>query len=150
MNDLTAKMNSMNQAISMLVKRLKQLPVSQTPTEITSLMIHFTIDFLMLSMFGECFHTLEDFHNVDDANESLSEGNNFFKELYIATIEYLRNQTADLLRRHYFWKEDVKRAKVATKYLCDFSFELLQNYRDTHTPEEIEKDSSIMNNLIKR
>lgn len=151
LSNLTVKTNSMNQAVSTLMKRLKQLSDSQKLIDITYLMIHFTIDFLTLSMFGECFHTSQDYDKSSESGSvSLSEGKTFLDELTIATKEYLKNQMGDPFRQYYFWDRDLRRAQVAKKFLYDFSFKLLQKYRDTHTPEEIEKDSSIMSNLIKR
>jgi hypothetical protein len=139
----------MNESVAFLMTQLKQFAQDQTPIDIAALMIHFTIDFLTITMFNESFGCSKDFDKPMDAN-GLSDGKQFLHELSVASKEFVRHQAAQPLREYCFWNNEVQRGKLASKRLSDFALKLLKKYRDTHTAEEIKEDTSIIGHLVKR
>ena len=124
----------MNEAVSILMDQLKQLSRDQTPVNIASLMIHFTIDFLTTTMFNENYYCVKDFDKPlldDEYAAGLSEGKIFLNEMNIATKEFMLNQISDPFRQYCFWNKGVRRGKLASKRLGDFGFRLLQK-RHSH------------------
>ena len=158
---------ALNQELYKLNDYLTVLSKENREFDIASLMVHFTIDFLTLSMFGECFSTFPDFERTCDdetaddqtcksklspstqqsQTKQISEGKRFLNELSIGINEVILR--FDPFRTFRFWDKSLHRAEKAAKYLSRFCMSLLQRYRDKHTKEEIENDSSIMGHLMR-
>ena len=84
--NLMLRLEQMNGAVYSFMSQLEQLGKSKIPIDISSLMIHFTIDFLTITMFNEsfdcCAHFDKPFTTTDI--DGLSEGKKFLNVLNIA------------------------------------------------------------------
>ena len=53
------------------------------------------------------------------------------------------------LRYFMFWDKEVRASTVASKFVVASQMKILEQYRSKHTPEEIEKDPSILGHLVR-
>jgi cytochrome P450 len=67
----------------------------------------------------------------------------------ISNKEYALKQMVNPFRFLLFWDKDVKAAKASALEIKKFQLGLLHSYRAEKTPEEIEKDPSILGHLVR-
>lgn len=70
----------LNNVLNRLIELMRKMSEEGKEFDIVSLTIHFTIDFLTLSMFDECFNTLADFEKPFDEATS-SDGKKFLNAM---------------------------------------------------------------------
>ena len=70
-------------------------------------------------------------------------------EFDIALKEFARNQVYNPFRFLMFWNKEVIRGKVAAVNIEKAQQDLLNKYRSEKSPEEIEKDQSILGHLVR-
>ena len=80
---------------------------------------------------------------------STSHGRFLMGEFDTALREYARNQVYNPFRFLMFWNKDVIRGKAAAATIEKEQQSLLNKYRTEKSPEEIEKDQSILGHLVR-
>lgn len=70
-------------------------------------------------------------------------------EFEVGLLEYALKQAFNPLRHLMFWDKDLRRAGVAAKTVKAAQMKILDNYRAINTPDEIEKDSSILAHIVR-
>ena len=161
----------LNKELNRLVELMCKMSSEGKRFDVVSLSVHFTIDFLTLSMFGESFNTLAEFEKplheatqsdgktfldamtgrvmvqVDISSKLFCNHSNSHMCVVISKEFVLRS--VDPLRKFKFWDTGVKRVKAAQLFQMQFSKSLLEKYRSNHS-EYIENDQSIMKHLLQR
>ena len=78
-----------------------------------------------------------------------SYGRLLIKEFDLGLKEFSLKQIFNPFRHLMFWDKDLRMAKVATRTVREAQKKILDNYRASHTPEEIQKDSSILAHIVR-
>jgi cytochrome P450 len=106
---------------------------------INQMLLQFTFNFIATSMFGVDF-------KVDNTEQSQSEGAVFLRSLDICVHDVFSSKT---LRVDRLWNGEPERAEAANKKMREFAQGILDNYRSTHTAQEMEADTSILAHLLR-
>jgi cytochrome P450 len=109
--------------------------------DISSWMLRLTVDFLTASMFDMDFKTMES-ERIED-----SLGLQFLEYVPIVFKEIGLRRIFNPLRKYWFWDKQVVEANNAIEKIFQIGQTVLDNYRATHTAEEIENDASILGRL---
>jgi cytochrome P450 len=80
---------------------------------------------------------------------STSTGRALIEHYHVGLKEYALKQMVNPFRFLLFWDKDVKAAKVSALEINKFQLSLLDSYRAEKSPEEIEKDPSILGHLVR-
>ena len=78
-----------------------------------------------------------------------SSGRVVMRDYDIVLKEYSRNQIYNPFRFLMFWNKEGRQGKAAAATIEKSSQELLNKYRSEKSPEEIEKDQSILGHLVR-
>jgi cytochrome P450 len=103
------------------------------------IMLTFTFNFIATSMFGVDY-------KLDLSPDSHSEASVFLHELHLLIVDAFRNKT---LRIDRLWNGEPARAALANQRLRQLTQGIVDNYRQSHSKEATETDTSIMGHLIR-
>jgi len=119
--------------------------------DLSSWGVRLTLDFIAVSMFAVDFHCLD--AHADDSQRlpaSASDGQQFLSNLDTVLKEYTMRQPFNPLRKYtYLWNKEVREADRAARSLERLGQKLLDNYRATHTEEQLKADQSVLAYLIR-
>ena len=159
--ELSVKLNQFKDILDAHVLQGKQL------IDLPEWMIRVTIDVLATSMFRTDYHTLK-IHSLGrgiiDVDKSLgdsskatpseTDGERFVRSVPIMSREYIMRGALQPFRKYKFWDKQIMKeiaeADEAALAVYHISKNVLQEYRQRHTKEELEGDKSILAHLIRR
>eukprot|EP00596_Hydrurales_sp_CCMP1899_P001201 CAMPEP_0119042294 /NCGR_PEP_ID=MMETSP1177-20130426/14520_1 /TAXON_ID=2985 /ORGANISM="Ochromonas sp, Strain CCMP1899" /LENGTH=303 /DNA_ID=CAMNT_0007008973 /DNA_START=714 /DNA_END=1625 /DNA_ORIENTATION=- len=90
-----------------------------------------------------------DFQTIGGDNSVETVGKVYLDNLPLLVQEFVLNQALDPLRKLMSWLPEIKVAKKAVSKVAETGQGVLDRYRASHTPEEIEADSSIIAHLVR-
>jgi cytochrome P450 len=122
-----------------LVVELDKLCASGQKFDMTEIALKFTFNLVATSMFGVDY-------KLDFAEDSQSESAVFVHELHLVIVDAFRNKT---IRIDRLWNGEPARAALGKKRLREFTQNILDKYRATHTKEETESDTSVLAHLVR-
>jgi len=140
--NLTKTVSTESVCLNLLLNLLKNASINKYDINIAQIMLEFTFDFLTINMFGYNSFALSD-------DDKITDGKRFIKSLNSCFKEYAGKQIINPFRKYYFWNDEVQQAKSGAIFMQNYAQQLLINYRNNHSEEEIETDKSILAHLIR-
>ena len=119
--------------LEQLQSRLEEASLEKRDVDICDYTLSLTLDFLMNSMFNTDF---------DFMNGGNDEGRRLVDNLHLVLLEYGMRSAVNPFRPYMFWDPAVAEAKKAAKATLQTMQSILDTYRSSHTPEQIEVDES--------
>ena len=146
---LQMKLNQLKSILDAHVEQKKNFD------DISSWMIRLTIDFLTKTMFDVDFGTLHNQSvkngtNIQIVEETFTDGQGYVELLGMVVKEVTLNQSLNPLRKYMFWNKEVIAAHEGAKEIESIGLKVLEKYRREHSVEALEKDKSIIANLLRR
>lgn len=119
--------------LHLLDTKLKEMAVTNKLVDINHYCIRLTLDFLTNAMFDT------DFNFLNGGND---QGRKLLDNLELVLLEYGMKAIINPFRPYMIWDSKVLRARTAAKMLLQSMQSILDAYRNSRTPEQIEADQS--------
>ncbi len=133
-------MPQLNESLARLQKHLEEKGRKKEKFDLKDVMLRVLLDSITVGMFGIDFRAIEEG----------SEGERLLLEIGIILEEFFFKRIYNPFRKYMIFNREYQRAQQSVKYLDNLVLRICDNYRATHTAEEIEKDTSILGHLIRR
>jgi cytochrome P450 len=139
MSNIRKVIPKLEQCMNEFCDALDKKESNQESFDILDMCSRLLLDAITVGMFDVNFHALK----------PGSEGEKILHEFDIFLEEYFLKRIHNPLRKYMIWDPKMKRAHQSEKFLDGLCYKILAKYRSTHTPEEIENDTSILGHLVR-
>ena len=170
MTNIVLSLPKMYEKINELKKILTRHESEKTTIDLPELMTQLTMDFICAGKFSSFWSKVLLYCNPTDKNfmmrllfshaamfgidhqtmqSSTSPGSLMLREFDIALTEFAQKHVYNPIRFLMFWNKELIRGKAAAATIEKSQQDLVNKYRSEKSPEEIEKDQSILGHLVR-
>ena len=140
LSNLNLKVSSIHHHLHEIHSTLFKYAREHTPFELDYVGVDLTMKILVSTMFS-----------IDQKSYPVQNiGKRLQELLHIILREFCSKQVYQPWRKYFFWDKDVQVAKQARQEIYDTLHGILNNYRSSHSEEEIQNDTSILGHLVRR
>lgn len=140
LSNLNLKLPHIHQQLEVTQSSLRQFAKEKIPFDLDYVGVDLTMNILVATMFAMDSNTFKGDFDTKRVQKLFD----------ILIEEYCSKQVYFPWRSLFFWDTEVQNAKRARQEVFDILYDILNNYRSSHTKAEIDQDSSILGHLNRR